>query len=88
MTREGEAAVNTTIAICEELNQWDKRIEGRDTALFDHIRLTTVDILVWYFMPKLNQFMPLYPKSGFTRARMLSGWIIQAKIVATARPTG
>lgn len=66
MTIEGEAAVASAIAIREELRNLDRRIEGRDAALFGHISLTTVDILAVHYMDKLTSFNEQHPEIDLT----------------------
>lgn len=66
MTLEGEAAVASAIRIREELRTLDRRIEGRDAALFGHITLTTVDILAVHYMEKLTSFCEKHPDIDLT----------------------
>ncbi|MEP3048885.1 MAG: LysR family transcriptional regulator [Roseibium sp.] len=66
LTAEGEQAVQSAGRIAEEIDELERRITGRDTRLTGKIHLTSVDILVWHFMPELAAFRDRFPEIELT----------------------
>jgi DNA-binding transcriptional LysR family regulator len=66
LTAAGEEALRSAGRISEEMADLERRIAGRDASLSGQIVLTSVDILVWHFMPVLSGFRGLYPEIELT----------------------
>ncbi|WP_417684056.1 LysR family transcriptional regulator [Roseibium sp.] len=66
LTGEGEQAATAADRISEELSRLERGIHGRDTRLSGHIRMATVDVLAWHFMPELAAFSEAYPDIELT----------------------
>ncbi|WP_269582570.1 LysR family transcriptional regulator [Roseibium sp. Sym1] len=61
LTQAGEEALKSADRIAEELASLERRVAGRDSSLSGRISLTSVDILVWRYMPLLSQFRSRFP---------------------------
>lgn len=61
LTTAGEEALRSADRIAEEMASLERRIAGRDGSLSGQISLTSVDILVWRYLPFLSRFRARYP---------------------------
>ncbi|MBL4808095.1 MAG: LysR family transcriptional regulator [Rhodobacteraceae bacterium] len=61
LTAEGEKVVVTAQQMDEAFLQLERNITGRDGRLTGQISLTTVDILAWRYMDRLQAFSASYP---------------------------
>ncbi|WP_417671857.1 LysR family transcriptional regulator [Roseibium sp.] len=66
LTAEGERAADAARRIGEEVSLLERSIQDRDTRLAGHIRLTTVDVLAWYYMEAFAGFCADYPEIELT----------------------
>ncbi|MHA7773200.1 LysR family transcriptional regulator [Roseibium sp. M-1] len=66
LTAAGEEAMRSAARISEELADLERRIAGRDARLSGQVSLTSVDILIWHFMPALSRFRHRYPEIELT----------------------
>lgn len=61
LTAEGEKVVRTAERMDEAFFQLEREVTGRDGQLTGKISLTTVDILAWRYMDRLQVFSAKYP---------------------------
>jgi len=66
LTAAGEEALRSAGRIFEEMADLERRIAGRDARLSGQISLTSVDLLIWHYMPVLARFRSLYPEIELT----------------------
>ncbi len=62
LTTEGERLLESARRIEAELAGLERDITGRDHRLTGHIKLTTVDVLGWLYMPALSRFRVRHPQ--------------------------
>lgn len=62
LTPEGERLLESAHRIEAELAGLERDITGRDHRLTGHIKLTTVDVLAWLFLPALARFRARHPQ--------------------------
>lgn len=61
LTADGEHALRSANRISDEISELEKRITGNDARLSGSISMTSVDILVWHFMPAIAAFRTRFP---------------------------
>lgn len=66
LTAAGEEALRSAGRIEEEIADLERRITNRDAQLSGQISLTSVDILIWHYMPVLTAFRSRYPEIELT----------------------
>lgn len=66
LTGAGEEVLRSAGRIAEEMADLERRITGRDARLSGQISLTSVDLLVWHFMPVLARFRSRFPEIELT----------------------
>lgn len=62
LTPEGERLLETARRIEAELASLERDITGHDYRLTGHVKLTTVDVLAWIYMPTLARFRQRHPE--------------------------
>ena len=62
LTPEGERLLDSARRIEAELAGLERDITGRDHRLTGHIKLTTVDVLAWLYMPAMSRFRARHPQ--------------------------
>lgn len=62
LTPEGERLLESARRIEAELAGLERDIAGRDHRLTGHIKLTTVDVLAWIYLPVMTRFHNLNPR--------------------------
>jgi DNA-binding transcriptional LysR family regulator len=62
LTPEGERLLESARRIEAEMAGLERDITGRDHRLTGHIKLTTVDVLAWLYMPVLSRFRARHPQ--------------------------
>ncbi|MDD7973905.1 LysR family transcriptional regulator [Roseinatronobacter alkalisoli] len=61
LTPEGERLLESARRIEAELAGLEREITGRDHRLTGHIKLTTVDVLAWIYLPLIARFRTRHP---------------------------
>jgi len=62
LTPEGERLLESARRIEAELAGLERDITGRDHRLTGHVKLTTVDVLAWLYMPAMARFRTRHPQ--------------------------
>lgn len=60
-TLAGERVLDAGARISAEIAALERSVQGEDQRLSGLVRLTTVDVLAWHFMPRMASFRQSYP---------------------------